>query len=84
MSLSGLGRKSKGASLVAQMVKNLPAMWETWVQSLGWEDSLEEGTANHPSILAWRIPMDIQSMEFSRILEWVAMPLSWGSSQPRD
>ena len=46
------------ASLVAQMVKNLPAMRETWVQSLGWEDSLEEGMATHSTILAWRIPMD--------------------------
>ena len=46
------------ASLVAQMVKNLPAMQETWVQSLGWEDPLEEGMATHSSILAWRIPMD--------------------------
>ena len=45
-------------SLVAQMVKNLPAMWETWVPSLGWEDPLEEGMATHSSILAWRIPMD--------------------------
>ena len=42
------------ASLVAQMVKNLPAMWETWVRSLGWEKSLEKGMATHPSILAWR------------------------------
>ena len=42
----------------AQMVKNLPAMRETWVQSLGWEDSLGEGTASHSNILAWRIPMD--------------------------
>ena len=40
------------------MVKNLPAMWETWVQSLGWEDPLEDGMATHSSILAWRIPMD--------------------------
>ena len=46
------------ASLVAQMVKNPPAMQETWVQSLGWEDPLEEGMATHPSILVWRIPMD--------------------------
>jgi len=46
----------KLASVVAQMVKNLPAMWETWVQSLGWEDPLEEGMATHSSILAWRIP----------------------------
>ena len=46
------------ASLVAQMVKNLSAKWETWIQSLGWEDPLEEGMATHSSILAWRIPMD--------------------------
>ena len=45
-------------SLVAQTVKNPPAMWETWVQSLGWEDPLQEGMATHSSILAWRIPMD--------------------------
>ena len=44
------------ASLVAQMVKRLPAMWETWVQSLGQEDSLEKEMATHSSILAWRIP----------------------------
>ena len=44
------------ASLVAQVVKNLPAMQETWVQSLGWEDPLEEGVATHSSILAWRTP----------------------------
>ena len=46
------------ASLVAQMVKNPPAMQETWVQSLGWEDPLEEGMATHSSNLAWRLPMD--------------------------
>ena len=40
------------------MVKNLPAMWETWVRSLGWEDPLEEGMATHSNILTWRIPMD--------------------------
>ena len=44
------------ASLVAQMVKNLPAMWEIWVRSLGREDPLERGMATHSSILAWRIP----------------------------
>ena len=44
--------------LVAQLVNNLPAMWEIWVQSLGWEDPLEEGTATHSSILAWRISVD--------------------------
>ena len=42
--------------MVAQTVKNLPAMWETWVRSLGWEDPLEEGMATHSNILAWRIP----------------------------
>ena len=41
---------------MAQLVKNLPAMWETWVQSLGWEDPLEKEKANQFSILAWRIP----------------------------
>ena len=46
------------ASLVAQMVKSLSAMRETWVRSLGWEYPLEEGVATHSSILAWRIPMD--------------------------
>ena len=42
--------------LVAQMVKNLPAVQETWVQSLGWEDSLEKEIATHSSILVWEIP----------------------------
>ena len=42
--------------LVAQMVKSLPAMWETWVPSLGWEDPLEREMAIHSSILAWKIP----------------------------
>ena len=43
---------------MAQIVKKLPAMQETWVQSLGWEEPLEEGMATHSSILAWRIPVD--------------------------
>ena len=47
-----------GASLVAQTVKNLPAMQETWVWSLGWKDPLEKRMATHSSIFAWRIPMD--------------------------
>ena len=56
------------ASLVAQVVKNPPAMRETWVQSLGWEDPLEKGKATHSSILAWRIPWtdSIQSMGLQR------------------
>ena len=106
------------ASLVAQLVKNLPTMWETWVRSLGWEDPLEKGKATHFSILAWRIswnvcivfihsmcvrpeslqscptacdPMDcsppgssVHGILQARILEWVAMPSSRGSSRPRD
>ena len=54
------------------MVKNLPAMWETWVQSLSWEDPLEKGTAIHSSILAWSIPWTeepsrLQSMGLQRV-----------------
>ena len=65
-SIPGLGRSTgegigyslqySWASLVAQLVKNPPAMQETWVQSLGWEDPLEKGKATHSSILAWRTP----------------------------
>ena len=50
------GTRRKGASLVAQPVKNLPAMRKTRVQSPDWEDSLEKGMSTHSSILAWRIP----------------------------
>ena len=49
------------ASLVAQLVKNPPAMQETWVRSLGWEDPLEKGKATYSSILAWRIPWTVYS-----------------------
>ena len=49
-------RKGLGTSFVAQMVKNLPAMQETWVRSLGWEDLLQKGMVIHSSVLAWRIP----------------------------
>ena len=52
---NGLSFTGLWTSLVAQLVKNLPAMWETWVRSLGWEDPLEKGKATHSSILAWRI-----------------------------
>ena len=51
------------ASLVAQLVKNLPAMWETWVRSLGWEDPPEKEKATHASILAWRIPWDHKELD---------------------
>ena len=46
----------KNNKQVAQLVKSLPAMWETWVQSLGWDDPLEKGVATHSSNHAWRIP----------------------------
>ena len=52
--------------LVTQLLKNLPAMWRTWVRSLGWEDPLEKGKTTHFSILAWRIPWTIQSMGSQR------------------
>ena len=68
-SITGLGRSTgegigyplqySWASVVAQLVKNPPAMWETWVQSLGWEDPLEKGKASHSSIVAWRIPWTV-------------------------
>ena len=51
-----MGPFKQRVSLVAQMVKSLPEMQETWVRSLGWEDPLEEGMATHSSIAAWRIP----------------------------
>ena len=52
-------QKSIGVSLVAQLIENLPAMWETRVRSLGWEDPLEKGTATQSSILAWRVPWTV-------------------------
>ena len=60
------------ASLVTQMLKHLPAMQETWVRSLGWEDPLEKEMATHSSILAWKIPWmekpgRLQSMELQRV-----------------
>ena len=68
-SIPGLGRSAgerigyplhySWASLVAQLVKNPPAMWETWAPSLGWEDPLEKGKATLSSILAWRIPWTV-------------------------
>ena len=51
------------ASLVAQTVKTPPAIWETWVRSLGWEDPLEEGMATHSSIPGWRTPMDREAWQ---------------------
>ena len=64
--------KNLSASLVAQRVKNLPAVWETQVLSLGWEDALEKGMATHSSTLAWKTPWmeehgGLQSMESQRV-----------------
>ena len=61
--------------LVAHMVKNPPAVWETWVQPLGWENPLQEGMATHSSILAWRIPMDRGAWQ--AIVHGVAKTQSW-------
>ena len=84
-SIPGLGRSPgegisyplqySWASLVAQMVKNPPAVEETWVQSLGWEDPLEEGIATHSSLLACRITMAVepgrlQTMESQRVIHY--------------
>ena len=55
------------ASFVAKLVKNLPAIQDTWVLSLGWEDPLEKEKATHSSILAWRIPWTMQSMRSQRV-----------------
>ena len=73
---------SREASLVAQMVKHLPAMQETWIQSLGWEDPLEKEMTTHSSILAWRIPWTeepgrLQSMWLQRVRHnWATSLLS--------
>ena len=72
MSRLGNNKLCVWASLVAQMVKNPPAVRKAWVLSLGWEDPLEKGTATHSSILAWRIPLTgepgrLQSMGLQRV-----------------
>ena len=56
-----------GTSLVTQLVKNLPALQETWVQFLGWEDPLGKGKATHSSVLAWRMSWTVQSMGSQRV-----------------
>ena len=76
------GNQRLEASLVAQMVKNLPAMQETWFWSLGWEDSLEKGMSTHSSILVWRIPWTeepgrLQSMGLQRVVhDWTINTLT--------
>ena len=65
------------ASLVAQLVKKPPAMLETWVRSLGWEDLLEKGKATHSSILDWRIPWTSWSMESQRFrYDWATFTIT--------
>ena len=76
-SIPGLGRtpgegigyppQYSWVSLVAQTVKNLPAMWKTWARSLGWEDALEKGIAASSSVLAWRISWTVSSMGSLRV-----------------
>ena len=85
------GYAASGASLVAQMVKNLLAMQETWVWSLGWDDPLQKGMATYSSILAWRIPWPeepgrLQSMGSQRVRHnWTTNTFTscslWAASQ---
>ena len=66
------------ASFVAQLVKNLPALQETWVWSLGWEDPLDKGNTTHSSILAWRFPQTVYSplgCQESDMTEWLSISL---------
>ena len=73
---------SSRTSVVAQMVENLPAMGETWVHSLSWENPLEEGMATHSSVLAWRIPMaeepgrlqSIRLQKLYKMAKWKVFP----------
>ena len=73
----------EGASLVAQLLKNLPAMWETWVRSLGWEDPLEKGKATHSSTLAWRIPYSPWGRKESDMTEQLSLSHLEGGRQLR-
>ena len=68
---------------MAQLVKNLPAMWETWVQSLGWDDALEKGKATHSSILDWRIPQTLKSMGSQKVgHNWATFTFTSGKFDP--
>ena len=67
---------------VAQLVKNLSSMLETWVWSLGWEDPLEKGKATHSIILAWRIPWTVQSMWSQRVRHnWATFTFTYYNSK---
>ena len=77
-------QKSSWASLVAQLVKNPPAMQKTWVRSLGWEDPLEKGKATHSSIPAWRIPWTLQSMGSQRVRrDWANFTFTFFRGVPK-
>ena len=87
-SIPGLGRSTgegivypcqySWASLVAQLVKSLSAMWDTWFKSLGWDHLLEKGKATHSSILAWRIPWTVQSTESQGVgYDWATFTFRW-------
>ena len=69
------------ASLVTQLVKNPPAMWETWVQPLDWEDLLVKGKATHSSILAWRIPWGCKESDTQLSLSFDILLLESEASQ---
>ena len=66
----GYPHQDSWASLVAQLVKNLPTMQKTWVRSPGWKDSLEKGKGIHPSVLAWRIPWTVLSWSQTRLSQF--------------
>ena len=91
-SIPGLGRSAgegigyplqcSWASLVAQLVKNPPAMWKTWVWSLGWEDPLEKGKTTHSSILAWRVPWTLLSIGSQRVRHnWATFTFTFQGSK---
>ena len=81
-------------SLIAQLVKNPPAMWEAWVRSLGWEDSQEKGKATHSSVLTWRVPWTVvhgvaksrtrlSDFHFlaSQVAPWQSVPVNAGDAK---
>ena len=73
---TGYPLQDSWASLVAQLIKNPPAMRETWVRSLGQEDPLEKGKATHSSMLAWRIPWTVHGVAESYRTEGLSLSLS--------
>ena len=90
--IPGLGRSAEEgigyplqyswASLMAQLVKNLPAMQETWVRSVGWEDPLEKGKATHSSILAWRILRDRKESDTTERLSLFILSSVYSTALP--